>query len=43
MGSRQYVAHSATGCSGKGKTIAKYFGDGLFLWILTDKTGACAQ
>jgi len=30
MCSRQYVAQDATGCSGKGKTIAKILGDGLF-------------
>jgi len=30
MCSRQYVAQGATGCSAKGKTIAKSLGDGLF-------------
>jgi hypothetical protein len=34
MGSRQYVAQIAIGCSTKGKTIAKtIFGDGLFCYV----------
>ena len=28
------VVQGATGCSGKGKTIAKNIGDGLFFYIL---------
>jgi hypothetical protein len=30
MCSRQYVAQSVTGCSAKGKTIARSLGGGLF-------------
>jgi hypothetical protein len=33
MCSRQYVAQGATGCSAKGKTIAKSIGDGLFFFL----------
>jgi hypothetical protein len=31
MGSRQYVAHSVTGCSGNGKTVANLLAVVFFL------------
>jgi len=38
MCSRQYVAQNATGCSAKGKTIARFFGGGLFYVIASRET-----
>jgi len=46
MRSRQYVVLGATGCSTKGKTIAIYFGDGLFYlysFVIASRRGLAAK